>query len=149
MTDNVRIERATPHDLESVLALLADNRLPPEGLAEHLETTLVARRAGRVIGSAALEMYADGALLRSVAVARELQGQGIGRTLTEAAITLGQSLRAPAIYLLTTTAERYFPKLGFEQTDRGVVPESVKASVEFKGACPASAIVMRKLLQNP
>lgn len=149
MTDDVRIERATQHDLESVLTLLADHKLPPEGLAEHLETTLVARRAGRVIGSAALEMYPDGALLRSVAVAREVRGRGIGRTLTEAAIALSQSLRVPAIYLLTTTAERYFPKLGFEQTDRGVVPESVKASVEFKSACPASAIVMRKLLQKP
>lgn len=149
MTDDVRIERATSHDLEGVLALLADYKLPPEGLAEHLETTLVARRAGRVIGSAALEMYVDGALLRSVAVSREFQGQGIGRRLTEAAIALGQSLRTPAIYLLTTTAEGYFPKLGFERTDRDVVPESVKASVEFKSACPASAIVMSRLLQQP
>ena len=84
MTEDVRIESATPHDLESVLALLAEHNLPPEGLADHLATTLVARRAGRVIGSAALEMYADGALLRSVAVSREVQNQGIGRKLAEA-----------------------------------------------------------------
>jgi amino-acid N-acetyltransferase len=146
MRSEVRIERAAPQDLDDVLALLAEHKLPPEGLSEHLATTLVARSGSRVIGSAALEMYADGALLRSVAVSREWQGQGLGRTLTQAAIALGQDLHAPAIDLLTTTAEGYFPKLGFERTDRGAVPESVKASVEFKSACPASAVVMRKIL---
>jgi amino-acid N-acetyltransferase len=148
MTPDVRIERATPQDFNPVLALLADHRLPPDGLSEHLATTLVARDAGRVIGSAALEMYADGALLRSVAVARESQGQGLGRKLTEAALSLGQELNTPAVYLLTTTAEGYFPRLGFERTNRDAVPESVKASVEFKSACPASAVVMRKILKD-
>ena len=146
MTSDARIEPATPQDFNAVLALLAEHRLPPDGLSEHLATTLVARDGGRVIGSAALEVYVDGALLRSVAVARESQGQGLGRKLTEAALSLGQELHTPAVYLLTTTAEGYFPRLGFERTDRDAVPESVKASVEFKSACPASAVVMRKLL---
>jgi amino-acid N-acetyltransferase len=48
--------------------------------------------------------------------------------------------------LLTTTAERYFPRFGFERVDRKDVPESVRASVEFTSACPSSAIVMRKSL---
>jgi len=146
MTADVRVERAVAGDLDYVLQLLAQHNLPLDGLRDHLATTLVARRADRLVGSAALEVYADGALLRSVAVAPEMQGQGVGRSLTEAAIALGESLHAPAIYLLTTTAEGYFPKLGFERTDRDTVPESVKASVEFKSACPASAVVMRRRL---
>jgi amino-acid N-acetyltransferase len=47
---------------------------------------------------------------------------------------------------LTTTAERYFPKFGFERIERNDVPASVQASVEFTSACPSSAIVMRKPL---
>jgi amino-acid N-acetyltransferase len=50
------------------------------------------------------------------------------------------------VFLLTTTAERFFPKFGFEQIARDEVPASVKASVEFRSACCASAIVMRKQL---
>ena len=81
-----------------------------------------------------------------MAVAPELQGHGIGRELTDAAIRLADDLHLPAIYLLTTTAERFFPKFGFERIARADVPASVQASVEFTSACPSSATVMRKSL---
>lgn len=143
---DVRIEGAQPSDARDVLRLLEQNRLPLDGLADHLGTTLVARQESRVVGSAALEVYADGALLRSVAVAPELQRQGLGRDLTSAAVRLAQDLHVTAIYLLTTTAERYFPKFGFERITRAEVPATVRTSVEFTTACPSSAVVMRKIL---
>jgi amino-acid N-acetyltransferase len=143
---HVRIERAQPADLDGVLALLAENHLPPDGLRDHLATTIVARREGRIVGSAALEMYAGGALLRSVAVAPALQRQHLGRDLTAAALQLARDRRVPAVYLLTTTAERFFPRFGFERIARADVPQSVQASVEFTSACPASATVMRLVL---
>ena len=146
MTTDIQIQRATSQDLEGVLALLAQHKLPLDGLSDHLGTTFVARRADRIVGSAALEMYADGALLRSVAVARDAQGQGVGHTLTEAAVNLARELHSAAVYLLTTTAEKYFPKVGFERIERDAVPDSVKTSIEFTSACPATAVVMRKLL---
>jgi len=52
----------------------------------------------------------------------------------------------PAIYLLTTTAEQYFPKFGFERIARSDVPPGVQTSIEFTAACPSSATVMRKRL---
>jgi amino-acid N-acetyltransferase len=140
------IETASGTDADDVLRLLDQNHLPPDGLADHLATTLVARQDGRIVGSAALEIYPDGALLRSVAVAPELQGHGLGHQLTDAAIHLARDLQAPAIYLLTTTAERYFPKFGFECIRRTDVPPTVQTSIEFTSACPSSATVMRKLL---
>lgn len=90
----------------------------------------------------------DGALTRSVTVAPAQQGQGLGRQLTDAAIRLARDLGVPAIYLLTTTAERYFPKFRFERIERQDVPESVRASVEFTSACPSTATVMRRLLRH-
>ena len=140
------IERARPDDAPEVLGLLARNHLPLEGLLDHLATTLVVRQNGQIIGSAALEVYPDGALLRSVAVAPEAQGRGLGHQLTAAAIRMAEALNVPAIYLLTTTAERYFPKFGFERIARTDVPATVQTSIEFTSACPASAAVMRKLL---
>ena len=95
MIGDVRIERATPDDLNPVLALLALHDLPPDALEEHLATMLVARRGGDVVGSAALEVYADGTLLRSVAVAPDVQGQGVGRMLTKAALSLAEANRTP------------------------------------------------------
>jgi amino-acid N-acetyltransferase len=144
MTANVRIERARSEDLDAVLALLAQHQLPPDGLSDHRATLLVARHDGRVVGSAALEIYDDGALLRSVVVTPELRGQGIGRHLAESAIALGESVAPRAIYLLTTTADAYFPKLGSERIDRDTVPNGVRTSVEFTSACPSSAVVMRR-----
>ena len=148
MTVSARIDAATPDDIPMLFALLHQNRLPVDGLREHVATTLVARRDGRIVGSAALEKYADGVLLRSVAVAADLQHQGVGHDLTSAALRLATTLGAPAVYLLTTTAEAFFPRFGFERIDRAEVPASVFASVEFASACPASAVVMRLRLRE-
>ena len=62
MTTTVQIEPATVQDLDNILALLAAHSLPLDGLGSHLATTLLARQADQVVGSAALEMHADGAL---------------------------------------------------------------------------------------
>jgi len=142
------IDRAVSDDYEVIVRLIEAQHLPVEGLRDHLGTTLVAREDGVIVGSAALEVYRDGALLRSVAVAQARQGTGVGRDLTDAAIGLAQALHVSALYLLTTTAERYFPRFGFERIDRTDVPPSVQASVEFVSACPASAVVMRKRLPS-
>jgi amino-acid N-acetyltransferase len=144
---SVRIEMAQDEDLEAVLTLLSDNGLPLDGLADHLETLLVARRVGRVIGSAALEVYPDGSLLRSVAVQAESRSLRLGRALTDAVLALASERGSPAVYLLTTTAADYFSKFGFERIAREDVPATVRTSVEFTSACPASATAMRLRLR--
>jgi amino-acid N-acetyltransferase len=133
--------------LPHVHELLGQCNLPLAGIDQHVATMLIVREQGNVVGTAALELYADGALLRSVAVDPSYQGRGLGHQLTDAALSLAEARQAPAVFVLTTTAERFFPKFGFEQITRDDVPTSVKASVEFESACPASATVMRKRLR--
>jgi amino-acid N-acetyltransferase len=145
---NVHITRASEADAPSILQLLRNSGLPIDGLLDHLNTALVARDGAAIVGCAAVEVYSDGALLRSVAVAPQARGHGVGEGLTNAALTLARSLQTPAVYLLTTTAEAYFPRFGFVQTSRALVPMSVQQSIEFRSACPASAIVMRKYLND-
>jgi amino-acid N-acetyltransferase len=141
------IESATTGDLPVIHALLERLHLPLAGIDDHLPTMLVAREGAQVVGTAAVELYADGALLRSVAVEPRQQGRQLGHQLTEAALRLAASHGAGAVFLLTTTAERFFPRFGFEPITRDDVPSSVRTSVEFQSACPASAIVMRKQLR--
>jgi amino-acid N-acetyltransferase len=140
------IGKAQFQDFDAVCRLLQQHHLPLDGLHEHLATTVVARDADAIVGSAALEVYREGALLRSVAVAAGRERRGLGRELTAAALRVAQDLHMPAVFLLTTTAEQYFPRFGFTRINRGDVPESVQASIEFTAACPSSATVMRKLL---
>jgi amino-acid N-acetyltransferase len=140
------IGRANPGDLPEVHTLLQRSRLPLDGLDEHVETMIVAREESHVVGTAALELYADGALLRSVVVDPAVQGRRLGHKLTETALQMAQQHGVRAVFLLTTTAEAFFPKFGFEPVARADVPASVLASVEFRYACPASAVVMRKRL---
>jgi amino-acid N-acetyltransferase len=146
MGDDVRIEPATPSDAGNIEALLAQARLPTDGLASHLDAAFVARDGDRIVGSAAIELYADGGLLRSVAVDAGSRGTGLGGRLTAAAIDEARRRGLPALYLLTTTAEGFFPRFGFETIGRDDVPASVRGSIEFRGACPAGAVVMSKRL---
>ena len=143
LEDAVVLEQAKTEDARGILELLERSRLPLDGLMDHLATTIVARQDGRIVGSAALEMYQRAALLRSVAVDPALQGHGLGCGLTEAALRLARERGVAEVYLLTTTAATFFPKFGFREISRDAVPAAVKTSVEFTTACPASATVMR------
>ena len=140
------IEPARRDDLPGAITLLETLGLPPDGLADHVGSLLVARQEGTLAGTAALEIYGDAALLRSVAIATPFQRRGLGLELTQAALQLARSRGIEEVFLLTTTAERFFPRVGFEVVSRADVPPAVQQSVEFTSACPASAIVMRKRL---
>jgi amino-acid N-acetyltransferase len=130
-----------------MLDLLVASGLPTTGLREDVACAFVARRSGHVVGLAALEVYEDAALLRSVAVDQGDRGSGVARLLVERALAEAIARDLPAVYLLTTTAERYFPRFGFGIVPRDSVPTSVRQSIAFRSACPASATVMRKTLR--
>lgn len=142
----ITIGHARPDEAEAIADLLTRTALPLDGFRDHLGTAVVARRANAIIGVAALEVYRDGVLLRSVAVDPAFHATGLGRRLTDAALALARDIGASYAFLLTTTAEHYFPKFGFERITRADVPASVQESIEFRSACPSTAIVMRKAL---
>ena len=142
----IALRPATAADAAAVAGLLESAGLPRDGLTEWLPHFWLAEQDGRLAGVAGLELYRDGALLRSVAVDPGMRGLGIGRRLSVRAIEAALAAGSPAVCLLTTSAEHYFPRLGFVPVTRADVPESVQQSVEFQGACPASAVIMRRTL---
>jgi len=140
------ITPAAPTDLPAILELLAASKLPRASIEAHVASTLVARDDSGIVGSAALELYGAAALLRSVAVATERRGQGLGAALTVAALDLARRRGVRTVYLLTETAGQFFPKFGFAAITRAQVEPAVLESPEFTTACPKSAMVMVKQL---
>jgi amino-acid N-acetyltransferase len=140
----ISITPAMADDAMAITTLLTASALPLDGALACLDSAVVARADGRIVGCAALELYGPDALLRSVAVDGALQRRGVGRGLVAAALDLARDRGAATVYLLTTTAETFFHHLGFERLAREAVPAAVRGSVEFTSACPATAAVMRR-----
>jgi amino-acid N-acetyltransferase len=126
--------------------MLTAEKLPLDGVEDHLSDFLVAEDDGKIRGAAGLEIHESFGLLRSVVVELSAKGTGVGRALSEAQLGAAQAKGLRAVFLLTTTAERFFPRFGFERVTRDEVPAEVQRSREFQGACPASAIIMRRSL---
>lgn len=146
MTATIRV--AAPGDFAGVVGLLEAADLPTAGLKPSLPDFLVAEEGGRVVGTVGLEVYGDSALLRSAVVDAGRRGSGLGRDLVESLLDRAGVRGVREIYLLTTTAEHFFPRFGFARIPRGAVAPAVLASEEFRGACPDSAIAMRRVVNG-
>ncbi|MEP7088066.1 MAG: arsenic resistance N-acetyltransferase ArsN2 [Gemmatimonadota bacterium] len=138
---------ATDADLPAVKELLAASGLPTAGVTEAIGGFVVAESSHRIVGVVGLELCGENALLRSTAVASDWSGRGLGRRLVEQIIADAKSRGLDSLYLLTTTAERYFPSFGFVRTTREHVPQAMRKTTEFVSACPASATVMHLSLR--
>lgn len=143
---SLQFRRAAVSDLYDIIALLRSHKLPTDGIGDlvraHPEYVIVAELHGTIVGTAALDVQGSHALLRSVAVARDLATLGVGTKLVTDAITLARALQLESIVLLTTTAQEWFPRFGFVVGERSAVPPALTTHVEMTSACPASAVYM-------
>ncbi|MFL5549169.1 MAG: arsenic resistance N-acetyltransferase ArsN2 [Gemmatimonadaceae bacterium] len=140
----MKIRNATVDDLTDIERLLSVNQLPLDGVKENVRDFIVAENGDEIAGAIGLEKFGNVALLRSAVVAAEYRGSGVGRKLVERALARCEETGIDELYLLTTTAEEYFPRFGFARTTRSAVPDALKASAEFQGACPDTAVVMTR-----
>lgn len=142
---SVEIRKAGGADLGIVTRILQTAQLPVAGVEEHFDEFLVAFAPdGTIVGVAGLERYSSSALLRSVAVLPRWRRMGVGRRLVSA--QLSKLDPGTHVYLLTTTAPRYFHSLGFREVPESAVLPEARQSSEFRGACPRSAVLMRLVL---
>ena len=142
------LRAATAADYDQVVSLLRTADLPTAGLQLSLPDCLVAEENGQVVGAVGLEVYGDAALLRSAVVDASRRGGGLGNGLVSALLAHAKGRGVREIYLLTTTAEEYFPRFGFTRVGREAVAPTVRASQEFRGACPDTAVAMRMVLDQ-
>jgi len=146
----IEIRTASPTDRDEVVALLERTHLPPDGIDEQFgEPYAVAVADGRIVGAAGVEVYGDAGLLRSVAVDPSWQGRGLGQRLTEERLRWAAARGLDTVYLMTTSAAGYFPRLGFAPVARDDVPAAVRGSLQFASVCPSTAAVMALRLEAP
>lgn len=141
---------ARAQDLAAMRALLDSAGLPTQDLTSaHLETFRVAGdRDGRLAGGVGLEIVDEVALLRSLVVDPARRGTGLGHALVEAALELARERGVAEVWLLTTTADRFFERLGWRRVERAVAPAGIRATAEFSTICPSSCVCMVRDLQG-
>jgi amino-acid N-acetyltransferase len=129
----------------SVKALLLESGLPATDItAEKLPTFYAYAPEGEIKGLVGLELFGTVALLRSLAVHEKSRSKGIGVQLVRHAEGVAQANGIAELYLLTTTAESFFKKIGYEKISRDLAPAAIQQTSEFVGVCPVSAAFMVK-----
>jgi amino-acid N-acetyltransferase len=128
-----------------VLRLLGEAGLPFSDLTpSHLEHFFGCGSEQAPSGVVGLEIHGAEALLRSLVVADSVRGQGYGTLLVAEAERHARECGVEHVYLLTTTAARFFESLGYVAVTRDEAPASIRATSEFSGICPASSVFMMK-----
>jgi amino-acid N-acetyltransferase len=120
-TTTIRTRRATTQDAMAIRGLIdtyvGDGTLLPrsvEFISSHAYNFIVAEENGRVVGCVHLDEYAPSlSELRSLAVARDGQGKGIGRALVVATEALARQ-RGSATLFAVSNDEAFFGRFGFE-----------------------------------
>jgi amino-acid N-acetyltransferase len=144
----MRIRSTTDADLGPVRQLLSVSGLPVDGVEENFADFIVAEEGNSITGVIGMERYGTAGLLRSAAVSPSARGTGLGSQLVKQLLERASAQGVRDVYLLTTTAEEYFPRFGFTRAERSEVPASLRVSREFQGACPDSAVVMKNALAS-
>ena len=150
MGNEINIEGFSTHDKKKVLDLLSKAELPIKDLTnEKIKNFMIARgKNGSIIGVVGVEIYQESGLLRSLVVHPSYRGSGLGSLLTRKIESFAWHNGVKTLYLLTMTAADFFPKIGYEVTQRDNVPESIRKTEEFNNVCPVSAVCLFKVLDT-
>ena len=132
----------------AVEALLAEAGLPTSDLRGAGPVRLLGvRRGERLVGVVGVEAHGTVGLLRSLAVAPDCRKAGLGKALVADAQAWARTLGIDTLYLLTTTADKFFEGQGYSAIARAEAPAAIAASAQFAALCPAWSIFMRKALR--
>lgn len=131
-TQQVKIRSAVPKDVKRILELvqpLAERRIllgkERVTLYESIQEFWVAEAAGSIIACGALHvMWEDLAEIRTLVVAPEFLGQGVGKQLVLQLLQRAEQLEIERVFCLTFETG-FFGSLGFEEIkEQAVDPET-------------------------
>lgn len=138
----LNMQIAGPKELAVVTRFLTENNLPVSDLMEDNITLYLAFESQDLVATIGLEKYGSTGLLRSLAVKETFRNQQLADKMIKGLLKVCESENIREIYLLTTTAEKYFIRKGFLPVEREVVPAVIKQTREFRDICPSSAVIM-------
>jgi amino-acid N-acetyltransferase len=147
MEPEIRIRSANIDDLATAREILNLCDLPLEGLEDQFgDNYCIVELEDEIVGLGGIEKYGSLGLIRSVAVKPGVQRKQIGTAIVKERLAWARRAGLSGIYLLTTTADQFFVKLGFIVIRREDVAPEIKESSEYSTVCPDSAVVMFKSL---
>jgi amino-acid N-acetyltransferase len=128
----IRTRNAVLPDVERIHAIIepyaAEGTLLPRSvpeLCENVRDFFVAEQDGRIVGCGALHLYGTHlAEIRSIAVAPESKGRGVGRSLVSALVEEAQRHTVTCVCLFTRIPE-FFAHMGFEVARRQELPDKI------------------------
>ncbi|UFH56786.1 arsenic resistance N-acetyltransferase ArsN2 [Spirosoma sp. KNUC1025] len=141
---SIAIKPADAEQVPELAQLLNRNHLSADDLPQDLSHFWLAVADGQIIGSIGIEIYGQVGLLRSVCVDENYRSRGIAQKLFNTAHEAARQQSVSNLYLLTTTADRYFERFGFQRVNRSEAPESIQQTTQFSLLCPSSAVVMKQ-----
>jgi amino-acid N-acetyltransferase len=98
---------------------------PLSEIYENIRDFVVVRKGKRILGCAALHvMWSDLAEIKSVAVDKDMQGQGIGNLLVQAMIKDAVDLGIDTVFCLTYKPE-FFKKMGLQEVEKMTLPQKI------------------------
>lgn len=123
---------------------LSDAGLPTDDVEESGRVFFRAMAAnGDTIGFSGIERCGEDVLLRSLVVLPEHRGRTVGVLITEE--TLNAAGTYSSAFLATTTAARFFERLGFVPVERAAVPRAILSTRQLSGICPSTATIMQRI----
>jgi amino-acid N-acetyltransferase len=138
--------RASAQDLIAIRVLLERTGLPTSDLESAQPEFAVIREKDQVIAAGALQRFGTAALLRSVVVASDRRGTGLGQAIVSELERSARAAQIGCLVLLTETAAGFFARQGYRVIERSTAPQDMQASEEFHSLCPSSATCMAKNL---
>jgi BolA protein len=131
---------------ERLVNVLRDAGLPIDDLDGKSFLGIV-NADGKLLACGGIEKRGDCALLRSITVAADRRGGGLGSTITLKLLAEARNGGAQAAYLLTNAATGFFEGLGFSRIERAKVPAPIQATSQFSGTTCSSAQPMVQVLK--
>jgi len=127
-----QLKKATMKDAKEIHALVnqfakKDEMLPRSlnEIFENIRDFFVCLEEGKIVGTAALHiLWEDLAEIRSVAVADNYQGKGIGKKLVKRCLREAQALGMQKVFALTYHPG-FFKELGFYDVDKNALPQKI------------------------
>jgi len=145
-SDFISYRTASAEDLPAIIQLLDECKLPHSDIVPGKQDFVVAEIDRKIIGCAGYEAYTENGLFRSLGVKPLYRNMSIAHTMIDKIYALAQEQGVKEFFLLTTTADKLFGKLGWEIINRNDVPENIGNTSEFSSICPSVAICMKHQL---
>lgn len=139
----MHIEPVSP--ASKALPLLVECQLPTTDISLSIPPQFFGSYSGgSLVAVVGLEAFAQFGLLRSLAVAPSFRSQGLARKLVAFVELHAAHQGIKQMFLLTTTAERFFMQLGYAVASRSAAPPAIQGTSQFSGLCPASSAFLCK-----